>query len=87
MAYITGDSDEELEFKRKMVWDALWEYFENRDVGFLEHFARHESTTDVNAFQRTHPDLPMCLKAADFNMPGPSPPSRNSRLSSGNWRR
>ena len=35
MAYITGDSDEELEFKRKMVWDALWEYFENRDVGFL----------------------------------------------------
>jgi glycolate oxidase len=35
MAYITGDSDEELEFKRKMVWDALWEYFENRDVGLL----------------------------------------------------
>jgi FAD/FMN-containing dehydrogenase len=35
MAYITGDSDEELEFKRKMVWDALWEHFENRDVGFL----------------------------------------------------
>jgi FAD/FMN-containing dehydrogenase len=35
MAYITGDSDEELEFKRKMVWDALWEYFESRDVGFL----------------------------------------------------
>jgi hypothetical protein len=30
MAYITGDSDEELEFKRKMVWDALWAYFENR---------------------------------------------------------
>jgi len=35
MAYITGDSHEELEFKRKMVWDALWEYFESRDVGFL----------------------------------------------------
>ena len=35
MAYVTSDSDEELEFKRKMVWDALWEYFENRDVGFL----------------------------------------------------
>jgi len=30
MAYITGDSDEEIEFKRKMVWDTLWEYFENR---------------------------------------------------------
>ena len=35
MTYITADSDEELEFKRKMVWDALWGYFENRDVGFL----------------------------------------------------
>jgi FAD/FMN-containing dehydrogenase len=35
MAYITSDSDEELEFKRKMVWDALWEYFESRDLGFL----------------------------------------------------
>ena len=35
MTYITGDSDEELEFKRRMVWDALWQYFESRDVGFL----------------------------------------------------
>ncbi|MBM3119347.1 MAG: FAD-binding oxidoreductase [Chloroflexi bacterium] len=35
MAYITGDSEEELEFKRKMVWDALWGYFESRDIGPL----------------------------------------------------
>ena len=35
MAYITGDSHEELEFKRRMVWDALWDYFQSRDVGFL----------------------------------------------------
>lgn len=35
MTYITGDSDEEVEFKRKMVWQALWQYFEGRDVGFL----------------------------------------------------
>jgi FAD/FMN-containing dehydrogenase len=35
MAYITGDTEEELEFKRKMVWDALWGYFEGRDIGFL----------------------------------------------------
>jgi FAD/FMN-containing dehydrogenase len=35
MAYITGDSEEELEFKRKMVWSALWGYFESRDVGPL----------------------------------------------------
>jgi len=35
MAYITGDSGEELEFKRKMVWGALWGYFESRDLGPL----------------------------------------------------
>ena len=32
---ITGDSEEELEFKKKMVWGALREYFESRDGGFL----------------------------------------------------
>jgi len=32
---ITGDSEEEVEFKRKMAWDTLWEYFESRDGGFL----------------------------------------------------
>jgi FAD/FMN-containing dehydrogenase len=35
MAYITGDSEEELEFKRKILWEALWDYFESRDVGLL----------------------------------------------------
>lgn len=35
MTYITGDSEEELEFKRKMVWDAVWDYFQSRDVGFI----------------------------------------------------
>jgi len=35
LVYITGDSDEELEFKRKMAWDALWEYFDSRDGGFM----------------------------------------------------
>lgn len=35
MTYITGDSEEELEFKRKMVWNALQGYFESRDLGLL----------------------------------------------------
>lgn len=35
VTYITGDSDEEMEFKRKMLWDALWGHFENRDGGFM----------------------------------------------------
>lgn len=35
LAFITGDTEEELEFKRKMAWDTLWEYFESRDGGFV----------------------------------------------------
>ena len=33
--YITGDTDEELEFKRKMIWDAPREYIESKDGGFM----------------------------------------------------
>jgi glycolate oxidase len=33
--YITGDKDEELEFKRKMVWDCLKEFRDNKDGGFM----------------------------------------------------
>jgi len=33
--YITGDTDEELEFKRKMIWDALQDYIKNREGGFM----------------------------------------------------
>lgn len=36
-ACITGDSEEELEFKKKMVWNAIWVYFENRDLGLLSN--------------------------------------------------
>ena len=35
LVFMTGDSDEEIEFKRKMAWDALWEYFDSRDGGFV----------------------------------------------------
>jgi len=35
MGYITGDSEDELEFKRQMVWGSLWDYFEKREVGLL----------------------------------------------------
>jgi len=33
--YITGDTDDELEFKRKMVWDSLKEFRESKDGGFM----------------------------------------------------
>jgi glycolate oxidase len=33
--YITGDSEEELEFKRRMAWNVLWDYFEKREGGFV----------------------------------------------------
>ena len=35
LVYMTGDTDEELEFKRKMAWDTLREYFDSRDGGFM----------------------------------------------------
>jgi len=33
--YFTGDSQEEIEFKRKMVWDALQEFMDSKDGGFM----------------------------------------------------
>ena len=33
--YITGDTDEELEFKRKMIWHALDRYIKSKDGGFM----------------------------------------------------
>ncbi|NVM25521.1 MAG: FAD-binding oxidoreductase [Desulfobacterales bacterium] len=35
LVFITGDSEEEIEFKTKMAWDTLWEYFDSRDGGFV----------------------------------------------------
>jgi len=35
LMYITGDTEEEMEFKRKMLWETLWDYFESRDGGFM----------------------------------------------------
>ncbi|MGP8281769.1 MAG: FAD-binding oxidoreductase [Desulfomonilaceae bacterium] len=33
--YFTGDTEEEIEFKRKMVWDALQEFIDTKDGGFM----------------------------------------------------
>ena len=33
--FITGDTDEELEFKRKMVWNCLDGFIKNKDGGFM----------------------------------------------------
>jgi FAD/FMN-containing dehydrogenase len=33
--YFTGDSEEEIEFKRKMIWDALQEFMDSKDGGFM----------------------------------------------------
>jgi glycolate oxidase len=73
MAYITGDSDEELEFKRKMVWDALWEHFENRDVGFLS------TSPDIKAPLMSMPSKDTCRfadvsKGGGFQYAGPITP-------------
>jgi FAD/FMN-containing dehydrogenase len=33
--YFTGDTEEEVEFKRKMIWDALQEFIDTKDGGFM----------------------------------------------------
>lgn len=33
--YFTGDTEEEIEFKRRMVWDTLQEFIEAKDGGFM----------------------------------------------------
>jgi FAD/FMN-containing dehydrogenase len=33
--YFTGDTEEEVEFKRKMIWDALQETMDKKDGGFM----------------------------------------------------
>lgn len=33
--YITGDTEEELEFKRKMIWDSVREFRDSKDGGFM----------------------------------------------------
>ena len=33
--FFTGDTAEEIEFKRKMIWDALQEYMDSKDGGFM----------------------------------------------------
>src|SRR4030042_122598 len=33
--YFTGDTEEEIEFKRKMIWDAVQEFIDTKDGGFM----------------------------------------------------
>jgi FAD/FMN-containing dehydrogenase len=33
--YFTGDTEEEIEFKRKMIWDALQVHMDSKDGGFM----------------------------------------------------
>jgi len=33
--FFTGDTEEEIEFKRKMIWDCLQEYMDSKDGGFM----------------------------------------------------
>ncbi len=33
--YFTGDAEEEIEFKRRMIWDALQEFIDSKDGGFM----------------------------------------------------
>jgi len=36
--FFTGDTEEEIEFKRKMIWDSLQEFMDSKDGGFVSLF-------------------------------------------------
>ena len=56
--YFTGDTEEEIEFKRKMIWDAVQEFIDSKDGGFMGiEFLRD---TLLEMPQRGSPPLPMC---------------------------
>ncbi len=33
--YFTGDTEEEIDFKRRMIWDAVQEFIDSKDGGFM----------------------------------------------------
>ena len=69
--YFTGDTEEEIEFKRKMIWDAVQEFIDSKDGGFMGIEFLKDTLLEMP--QRGSPPLPMCPKGEDLSIPGQSP--------------
>ncbi len=67
--YFTGDDDDEVEFKRKMVWRALQPYMDSKDGGFMSIQYMKQMLLEMP--QRTIADFADVAKGGGFEYSGP----------------
>jgi FAD/FMN-containing dehydrogenase len=68
--FITGDTDEELEFKRKMVWNSLGGFIKSKDGGFMS-FPPVMKPTLLDMPQRSVSRFADVTKGGGFEYSGP----------------
>ena len=67
--YFTGDTEEEIEFKRKMIWDAVQEFIDTKDGGFMGLQFMKERLLEMP--QRGIADFADVPKGGGFEYSGP----------------
>jgi glycolate oxidase len=67
--YFTGDTEEEIEFKRKMIWDAVQEFIDAKDGGFMGLQFMKEQLLEMP--QRSVASLADVPKGGGFEYSGP----------------
>lgn len=67
--YFTGDTEEEIEFKRKMIWDAVQEFIDTKDGGFMGLQFMKERLLEMP--QRGVADFADVPKGGGFEYSGP----------------
>jgi FAD/FMN-containing dehydrogenase len=67
--YFTGDTEEEIEFKRKMIWDAVQEFLDSKDAGFMGLQFMKERLLEMP--QRGIADFADVPKGGGFEYSGP----------------
>jgi FAD/FMN-containing dehydrogenase len=67
--YFTGDTEEEIEFKRKMIWDSVQEFIDTKDGGFMGLQFMKERLLEMP--QRGVADFADVPKGGGFEYSGP----------------
>ena len=67
--YFTGDTEEEIEFKRRMIWDAVQEFIDTKDGGFMGLQFMKERLLEMP--QRGVADFANVPKGGGFEYSGP----------------
>ena len=70
--YFTGDTDEEIAFKRRMVWDSLQEFIDAKDGGFMG--LQNLKATLLEMPQRSVADFADVPRGGGFEYSGPIAP-------------